>query len=190
MTQDDQNQYLYDAEGRICAVHDFLNGQMMGYLYDADGNRVGKGTITSFSCNTATNGFSLTSGEVLSLDGQQLTEYGTSVAQPLHTNVWVAGQLMATDTLNQSPVVLSYEFEDWLGTRRVLTDSNGSVQQTCFSLPYGNGESCPTTPTEHLFTQHERDAETNNDYFGARYYGSSMERFLSPDPSELSFATP
>jgi RHS repeat-associated protein len=36
------------------------------------------------------------------------------------------------------------------------------------------------------FTAKERDAETGtangNDYFGARYYASSMGRFLSPDP--------
>jgi RHS repeat-associated protein len=32
------------------------------------------------------------------------------------------------------------------------------------------------------FTGKERDAESGNDYFGARYYGSSMGRMLSPDP--------
>ncbi len=35
----------------------------------------------------------------------------------------------------------------------------------------------------HLFTGKERDTESGNDYFGARYYGSSMGRFMSPDPS-------
>jgi RHS repeat-associated protein len=32
------------------------------------------------------------------------------------------------------------------------------------------------------YTGKERDAESGNDYFGARYYGSSMGRFMSPDP--------
>lgn len=36
-----------------------------------------------------------------------------------------------------------------------------------------------------LFTGKERDAESGNDYFEARYYGSSMGRFMSPDPSGL-----
>ena len=31
------------------------------------------------------------------------------------------------------------------------------------------------------FTGKERDTESGNDYFGARYYASSMGRFLSPD---------
>jgi RHS repeat-associated protein len=36
-------------------------------------------------------------------------------------------------------------------------------------------------PRSH-FTGKERDAESGNDYFEARYYESSMGRFLSPDP--------
>jgi RHS repeat-associated protein len=35
--------------------------------------------------------------------------------------------------------------------------------------------------TEHHFTGKERDSESGNDYFGARYYASSMGRFMSPD---------
>ncbi len=31
------------------------------------------------------------------------------------------------------------------------------------------------------YTGKERDAESGNDYFGARYYGSAMGRFMSPD---------
>jgi len=44
-----------------------------------------------------------------------------------------------------------------------------------------HGESIPQQTTEYLFTGKERDAESGNDYFGARYYASSMGRFLSPD---------
>jgi len=35
--------------------------------------------------------------------------------------------------------------------------------------------------TRPSFTGKERDAESGNDYFGARYYASSMGRWLSPD---------
>lgn len=43
---------------------------------------------------------------------------------------------------------------------------------------------CPTQRAQRRFrfTGKERDAESGNDYFGARYYASSMGRFLSPDP--------
>jgi RHS repeat-associated protein len=36
---------------------------------------------------------------------------------------------------------------------------------------------------EYKFTGKERDTESGNDYFGARYYASSMGRFMSPDPT-------
>src|SRR5262249_20807901 len=48
-------------------------------------------------------------------------------------------------------------------------------------LPYGE-EYNPEIGTEHYkFTGKERDSETGLDYFGARYYGSPMGRFLTPD---------
>src|SRR4051794_6771298 len=36
------------------------------------------------------------------------------------------------------------------------------------------------------FTGKERDNESGNDYFGARYYASTMGRFWSPDPTFLN----
>ena len=42
---------------------------------------------------------------------------------------------------------------------------------------------CANIPrfSRSLFTGKERDTESGNDYFGARYYASSMGRFMSPD---------
>jgi RHS repeat-associated protein len=40
----------------------------------------------------------------------------------------------------------------------------------------------------YRFTGKERDAESGNDYFDARYYASSMGRFMSPDPAGPWFA--
>ena len=45
---------------------------------------------------------------------------------------------------------------------------------------------CSTDATEHHFTGKEHDAETGNDYFGARYFNSGMGRWLSPDPKMFS----
>ncbi len=42
--------------------------------------------------------------------------------------------------------------------------------------------------SEQHFTGKERDTESGLDNFGARYYGSSMGRFMSPDPSGLAYA--
>jgi len=47
---------------------------------------------------------------------------------------------------------------------------------------------CPSTAcfSRSRSTGKERDTESGNDYFGARYYASSMGRFMSPDPIKLT----
>jgi RHS repeat-associated protein len=46
---------------------------------------------------------------------------------------------------------------------------------------------CDDTPRcAPLFTGKERDTETQLDYFGARFYGSAMGRFMSPDPLDVN----
>jgi RHS repeat-associated protein len=42
----------------------------------------------------------------------------------------------------------------------------------------------------HRYTGKEGDSESGNDYFGARYYASSMGRFMSPDWDSKPQAVP
>jgi RHS repeat-associated protein len=190
---DGVNQYLYDAEGRVCAVQaQPINGMVIytGYLYNAEGHRVAKGSLTSFSCNLATNGFTAMTESVVGQGGEQLSELaldenGTMTWQ--HTNVYAAGALFAS----YDPNGLHFLLNDWLGTRRVQTDYAGNVEQTCQGLPFGDGLTCTnslTAPSEHHFTGYQYDTESGNDYAEARYYASSMGRFMSPDPSGLAYA--
>jgi RHS repeat-associated protein len=110
-----------------------------------------------------------------------------------HTNVWATGKIIATysqdNTGSQTEAsLLHFYLDDPLGSRRVQTDYAGVVEKTCQSLPFGDGETCLATPTEHHFTGKERDSESGNDYFGARYYASSIGRWVSPDPTGLALA--
>ena len=187
VTYDGLNSYIYDAEGRICAVKNAV-GSLTGYIYDAAGIRVVKGSLTSFSCNFAAsggNGFAVNTSWALGQDGEQVTEFSVNsgVSTWKHSNIY-AGKLLGTyDTKG-----LHFYLDDWLGTRRIQTNALGQLELTCQSLPYGNGENCIATalstaedPTEQHFTGKERDAESGNDYFEARYYNSAAGRFLSPD---------
>jgi RHS repeat-associated protein len=188
------------------------------YVYDAEGVRIAKGRVQNLSsCDPAVNGFQLTSAYVIGPSSGQLSEYATDADgdwEWQHTNVWAGGQLLATyqvggpalpnpnDPGNPFPnSTLHFYLNDPLGTRRMQTDYAGVVEQNCQSLPYGDGLSCAPPggsgsnyagtlgqPTEHHFTGKERDSESGNDYFGARYYASTMGRFSSPDPSGLYFA--
>jgi RHS repeat-associated protein len=156
---------------------------------DADGTRVAKGTISKWSCDPSTNGFTTTNDYVLGLGGEQVTEMGIdttagSSATTLawqHTNVWAGGKLLGT----YDKTGLHFYLDDPLGTRRAQTNYAGVLEQTCSSLPYGDALSCTggdlAAPTEHHFTGKERDVESGNDYFEARYYSSAMGRFMSPD---------
>jgi RHS repeat-associated protein len=47
-----------------------------------------------------------------------------------------------------------------------------------------------TDPNHYKFTGKERDAESGLDDFGARYYGSSTGRFMSPDWADRPSAVP
>jgi len=75
--------------------------------------------------------------------------------------------------------------KDHLGSTRVVTKMDKSVQDSMDYLPYGEQIAGDTT-TNHKFTGKERDIESGLDNFGARYYGSTMGRFTSVDPINIT----
>jgi RHS repeat-associated protein len=66
---------------------------------------------------------------------------------------------------------------------RIGSGSAGVQCETIQSLPFGDNEvtSGACNPSPKFFTGKERDAESGLDYFGARYYGSNLGRFITPD---------
>ena len=96
---------------------------------------------------------------------------------------WAGAHLDATyDLVGEVTPALHFHLADPLGTRRVQVSALGAVEETIQSLPFGNGlaEFIPTNApstaddaTENHFTGKERDTESGNDYFGARYYSSN-----------------
>ena len=79
---------------------------------------------------------------------------------------------------------VDYYLADALGSSRVVTDPSGNILDDSDFYPFGGERSFvgPTSGNTYKFTGKERDSETGNDYFTARYYGSSLGRFISPDP--------
>jgi len=147
------------------------------YVYDAGGTRVAKGASASLTCGAPGTNFSLTNQYLVGLGGEQVTELD-GWGDWLHTDVWAGGRLLAT----YDGFGIHFPLTDPLGTKRIQANAYGAVDETCFSLPYGDGLNCiGDDATEHHFTGKERDAESGNDYFGARYYSSAMGRFMSPD---------
>jgi len=46
---------------------------IFGYIYDAEGNRVAKGSISTLSCDPMTNDFQFTENYVLGAGGEELS---------------------------------------------------------------------------------------------------------------------
>ena len=182
---DGTNYYSYDGDGRLCAMQTSSPVGVLayGYVYDAEGNRVARGTINPSalgqqpSCNLSANGFALTESYVVGQSGEELTMLDGS-SHWERTNVYGGGKLLATyDTAG-----LHFHVADPLGTRRVQANAQGETEEDCQNLPFGDQQICNGTDATPLhFTGKERDPESGNDYFGARYYASGMGRFLSPD---------
>ena len=212
--KDSVNQYLYDGEGRLCAVQyptGVANHYLWeGYIYNADGVRVAKGSLTRFTCDTnpadttTYNGFSVQTLYILGGGGNQLTEVASAnngqTWTTVHTNIFAGGQLLGTYSSDSTQVTagqLYFHLYDWLGTRRQQTDYAGNPVLNFSSQPFGDnlqstsvGSASSVDATEHHFTGKERDTESGNDYFPARYYRSSMGRWLSPDWSAKAEPVP
>jgi RNA polymerase sigma factor (sigma-70 family) len=180
-------QMIFDSCATPCTVL-----EQAGETNDAEGARIAKGTLSAAPASyTATcapplgSGFTITARYLVDLGGNQVTELSEQSGEVWkHSNVFSAARLTATyDTSG-----LHYSLADPLGTKRVQANISGQIEESCISLPFGDALNCTPTAlataddaTEHHFTGKERDTESGNDYFMARYYASSMGRFMSPD---------
>ena len=84
-----------------------------------------------------------------------------------------------------------YYVEDLLGTSRVITTNTGVVCYDADFYPFGGERAYTNTcPQNYKFEGKERDSETGNDDFGARYYSNRFGRWLSADWSSIPVPVP
>ena len=74
-----------------------------------------------------------------------------------------------------------YYHVDAIGSVRMITNANGQVLARYDFLPFGEPWGSSTNVDPRQFAGKERDAETGFDYFGARYYASTVGRFTTAD---------
>jgi len=121
-----------------------------------------------------------TSVPIYSRSTENLVEFPAGAAE---SNVSVVTeQIGAMDGISTA----TFFHSDQVGSTDLITASTGWPVASYTYFPYGLG---PMAAGNHyLFTGKERDQESNLDYFGARYYNSSMGRFMSPDYSDSGSA--
>jgi RHS repeat-associated protein len=161
----------WDAEGRLASSTP-AGGTTTTYGYGADGQRATKtvgGVFTTY---------------VRDFDGSLLTTTNNGDYQGQNEEVWVGGKHFGTFTVSGSTITKSLSLTNWLGSEAARTDPGTGIPTSGYvSQPFGDLQTTVFgSDSDPLhFTGKERDAESGNDYFGARYYASSMGRFLSPD---------
>jgi RHS repeat-associated protein len=151
----------FDGENRLKTST--LNSITTSYIYDGSGQRVQK-----------------------AVGGGLTTTYVYDAAGDL-TSEFVSG------TPPTNPCTTCYVVSDTLGSTRLMMDAgSGNIVALHDYLPFGEEISgSPVRPgtlyggtdnPRQKFTGKERDTETGNDFFGARYFSGAQGRFISADP--------
>jgi RHS repeat-associated protein len=160
--------YTYDAESQI------KTAAGVTYLYDGSGRRVSKSSGKLYWYGSG--------GEILAET--------TAAGATLNEYIFFGGKRVAMLPAGGNP---EYYAEDFLGSSRVTTTNNGTVCYDADFYPYGGERSytnnCPSANV-YKFEGKERDTETGNDDFGARYYSNRFGRWLSADWSSVPVAVP
>jgi RHS repeat-associated protein len=143
------------------------------YSYDGDGRRAAKVGSKLYWYGSG--------GEILA----ETNSSGTTTAE----YIFFGGKriaLLPTDTTAQ------YYVEDFLGSSRVVTQTSGTVCYDADFPPYGQERAYINSCSQNTykFEGKERDAETQNDEFGARYYSWRFGRWLSADWSAVPVPVP
>jgi RHS repeat-associated protein len=183
--------FTYDASGNELtdatstyawnAESEMKTGGGVTYVYDGRGNRVEKSGTKLYWYGP--------SGEVL----DETDTTGSTANTAFSEYVYFDGRRVARrDYLNNR----YYYFEDQVNSSRVIAEVPAGTGETnlCYDAdfyPYGGELNFTNTCAQNYkFQGKERDTETDNDYFGARYYSSTYGRFLSPDWSSTVAPVP
>jgi RHS repeat-associated protein len=164
---DGNNTYTWDGESQIKTAGGVT------YAYDGDGRRAAKVSSKLYWYGSG--------GEILAetnAAGAVTNEY-----------VFFGGRRVA---LVPSTGTALYYAEDFLGSSRVMVQSTGTLCYDSDFTPFGAERAITNTCTQNAykFEGKERDAETQNDDFGAREYSWRMGRWLSSDWSAVPVAVP
>ena len=104
--------------------------------------------------------------------------------------VFFGGRRIAIRSVSSGTI--DYYEEDMLGSSRTLVQAGGT--SPCFDadfLPFGYEKDVTTTCSQNYkFEGKERDTETGDDDFGARYYTFRLGRWLSADWSSVPAPVP
>lgn len=126
-------------------------------------------------------------------DGTVIPLFSQNATVPGFSGFGSTGMTQTSATINNcvgsgcAPInTTTYYHGDQIGSSRLLTNGTGyPIWQGTF-LPFGEEYNAQLTTNHYKFTDKERDSESGLDYFGRRYYGAPLGRWLSADPINFS----
>jgi RHS repeat-associated protein len=159
----------------------------------------GRGSWTVFTgtwagilgaCMMAGRGVSLKRRERRKVWGQ--SSLWKQIVAVISISAFLAASTGKVEAQTYSPVFYYYH-NDNLGSSNVLTDRSGSMVQHYEYATFGQTTYTDNTsvfPVSDRYTGQIIDDETGLYYYGARYYDPQLGRFIQPDTTVQSAATP
>jgi RHS repeat-associated protein len=164
--QDGVHSYQYDAENNLISVD---NGSTATYVFDALNHRV-KAVVNGI---TERYGFDTA--------GRRSTTWQDNSTNLTMAQYYAGSQPIAYWTASDGNI--HFEHQDWLGTERLRTSFNGSVESSFTSLPFGDALTSSGADTDqNHFAMLDHDAETSSEHATFRQYSSTQGRWMRPDP--------
>jgi RHS repeat-associated protein len=185
LASDVTSSYVWNAESEL------VKAAGLTYVYDGDGNRVLKSNVGGMQITFKKIYWYGAGTEIL----EETDATGSMTNGEFSEYVYFAGKRLARRDASGNTF---YYFEDALGSSRGMVEiaAGQTTPPTtlCYDAdfyPYGGERVYTNTcPQNYKFQGKERDTETGNDDFGARYYSSVYGRWLSPDWSAIPAPVP
>ncbi|MEJ1250067.1 RHS repeat-associated core domain-containing protein [Denitratimonas tolerans] len=168
--------YQWNAAGRMTRATRYYAGSTWeNYVYDTHGHR------TRSTRNTGSTRF-----QVYSRAGQLLYTEDSRDNQRIDY-IHLGNKLVAQRSrpLAGSTVTTTWHHTDHIGSANVETNAAGVQTQRTVRMPYGAPYSGVYREGPG-FAGHVTDTQTNLTYMQQRYYDPIAQRFLSPDPVDVS----
>jgi RHS repeat-associated protein len=170
LTNDTFHTYTYDAEGNVTAVD---GGSTATYVYDALNHRV-RTTVASTAADF-----------VFNANGQRVSVWNGSTKTQLRGQYYLGAKPVGFYLAGGAA---QFQHQDWLGTERMRTTYNGTVEGSFTSLPFGDGYSASGTDSDPShFATLDHDYESDTDHAQFRQFSNAEGRWLSHDPFNGSY---
>ena len=131
-----------------------------------------------------------TTGIIADIAGNSISGEQCDYIQTFHTSMHCDSNILypiLSKNSTEADVVdgMYFYHSDHLGSATWITNSVGTPVEYIHYMPYGElwvDQQATGYSERFKFTSKERDSESGYDYFGARYYSSTLPMWLSVDP--------